>query len=184
MPVIAKAVRRFSEAAEVSGAEMLDEIAALRGAVWQATGGAAAEAFPDGRWLDDYDLGAIHWTIRDEDGRLVAAARLTVHPALADVPESKEYTRYGLDLEGPIAAPARVVVCPSVQGCGLGQRLLDAQDQTARRLGARHALRQASPAMLRLLAPRGWRIVGPARIDPRFPGVQFQVAALTFRDTP
>jgi GNAT superfamily N-acetyltransferase len=184
MPAAANAVHRFSGPAEVNRTEMLDAIAVLRAEVWQASGGVAAAAFPEGRWHDDCDLNATHWTIRDENNRLVAAARLTVHPTLADVPEAEEYARYGLDLEGPIAAPARVVVCPGAQGRGLGQRLLDAQDQTARRLGARHAVRQASPAMVRLLVHRGWRIIGPARTDPRFPEVQFQVAVLTLGTTP
>ena len=108
MPAAANAVRQFSGPAEVNGTEMLDEIAVLRAEVWQAAGAVAATAFPEGRWRDEYDLIAIHWTIRDENSRLVAAARLTVHPTLADVPEAEEYARYGLNLQGPIAAPGEL----------------------------------------------------------------------------
>ena len=173
-------LRGFSDPLEVSDPQILDEIYALRARVWRATGGVSLEAFA-GSWSDGDDLHAAHWVICDGRGQVVAAARLTIHNTLAEVPEAEEYLRYGLDRAGPVAAPARIVVSPSAQGHGLGRRLLDAQDQAARRLGARSAVRQASPAMVRLLVNRGWRIVGPARTDPRFPGVEFQVALLTFQ---
>lgn len=168
----------YSEALKVHDPAELQEIYALRAAVWHATGGVAQAAFPEGRWHDADDPGAHHWIVRDGAGRLVAAARLTMHATLAEVPEAEEYLRYGLRSDGPVAAPARIVVAPSAQGAGLGRRLLDAQDEAIRVLGAKTAVRQASPAMLRLLAHRGWRIVGPATIDPRFPGVEFHVAVL------
>jgi len=60
--------------------------------------------------------------------------------------------------------------------------LLDAQDAFARRAGARHAVRQASPAMVRLLVRRAWRILGPATPDPRFTGFRFEVAVLDLSD--
>jgi GNAT superfamily N-acetyltransferase len=163
---------------EVVDPGALEEIYAFRAAVWQSAGGLAPGAFPAGHWRDAHDAAAMHWVVRGTDDRLLAAARLTLHPTLEEVPEAEEYLRYGLRLSGPIAAPARVVVCPSVQRLGLGRRLLDVQDRAARRSAARYAVRQASPAMIRLLRPRGWVVVGPARLDPRFPGVPFEVAVL------
>ena len=38
--------------------------------------------------------------------------------------------------------------------------------------------------MVRLLVHRGWHIIGPARTDPRFPEVQFQVTVLSLGTTP
>lgn len=174
--------RPFSDPLEVADAETIDEICRLRARVWEATGQAAATAFPDGGWRDPYDSDCLHWIIRDDRGRLVAAARVTVHDRLEEVPEAEEYSRYGLRLPGPIAAPARVVVLAEAQGGGLARRLLDAQDAFARRVGARHAVRQASPAMVRLLVRRAWRILGPATPDPRFTGVLFEVAVLDLSD--
>jgi N-acyl-L-homoserine lactone synthetase len=168
----------YTEVTEVDDLQILEEIYALRARVWRTTGGLAANAFPTGQWRDAYDALSRHWVVRDEHGRLAAAARLTVHASLDAVPEAAEYLRYDLPRSGPIAAPARVVVCPSAQGVGLAGRLLDVQDQATREAGAQRAVRQASPAMVRLLVRRGWQIVGPATPDPRFPGVPFQVAQL------
>ena len=54
--------------------------------------------------------------------------------------------------------------------------LVDLQDRVARAFGAQFAVRQASDSMARIIARRGWRLVGPASADPRFPGASFTVA--------
>lgn len=163
---------RLSEAASRAD---IDRICRFRAEVWGATPGVAEQAFPAGSWRDEIDDDAQHWMIHDAQGVLRAAARLHFCSTVADMHEAHEYTRYALALPGPIAAPDRVVVSPQAQGCGLARWLLDAQDAAAQAHGARHALRQASPRMVQLLQHRGWREVGPANIDPRFPGVTFCV---------
>jgi GNAT superfamily N-acetyltransferase len=161
----------------VGDAATLAAIYRLRAAVWRETGDVAQAAFPGGSWSDEHDPAALHWVIRDGE-ELVAAARLSVHERLADVPESDEYAAAGLALEGRIAAPARVVVAAAARRRGLAGRLLDAQDAAARDAGCAFAVRQASPAMTRLLERRGWQSAGPARRDERFPGVRFEVMVL------
>ena len=162
----------------VNDSETLAEVFRFRERVWRATGGIAADAFADGSWQDEWDADGTHWVIRDEAFQIVASARSTVHENILSVPKAEEYLRYGCLPSGRIASPARVVVDPGCQGRGLGKRLLTVQDEHAVASGAAHAVRQASPAMVRLLAPRGWRLLGPARPDSRFPGVEFQVASL------
>lgn len=156
----------------------LEAIYRLRAAVWRETGDIAQAAFADGRWSDEHDPASTHWVFRDDAGELVAAARLSVHERLADVPEAEEYTAAGLRLEGRIAAPARVVVAAAARRHGLASRLLDAQDAEARTAGCAFAVRQSSPAMSRLLQRRGWQDAGPAGADERFPGVRFHVMVL------
>jgi GNAT superfamily N-acetyltransferase len=155
----------------------LQAIYRLRASVWRETGDIAQAAFADGSWSDEHDPGALHWVIRDA-GELVAAARLSVHERLAEVPEAEEYAAVGLALEGRIAAPARVVVAAAARRHGLAGLLLDAQDAAARAAGCTFAVRQASPAMTRLLERRGWRDMGAAGLDERFPGVRFEVMVL------
>jgi GNAT superfamily N-acetyltransferase len=176
----ARLARQYIDVIEVDDPRVLDEICAFRARTWREVGGLAANTFPEGHWRDADDARSRHWIVRDGTGRLVAAARLTMHAALEEVSEAAEYLRYDLHLPGPIAAPARVIVCPTAQGSGLGRRLLQVQDDAALAAGARYAVRQASPAMVRLLLRRGWRVLGPASADPRFPGVPFQVAVLDF----
>ncbi len=155
----------------------LEAIYRLRAAVWRETGDIAQAAFADGRWRDEHDPASTHWVVRDGDA-LVAAARLSVHERLADVPEAEEYAAVGLRLEGRIAAPARVVVAAAARRHGLAWQLLDAQDAGAHTAGCAFAVRQSSPAMSRLLARRGWRGAGRAGVDERFPGVRFEVMVL------
>lgn len=165
----------------VIDSETLAQIFRFRERVWRATGGIAADAFADGSWHDEWDADGTHWVIRDEEFQIVASARSTVHDNIHAVPEAEEYLRYGYLPNGRIASPARVVVAQECQGRGLGKRLLAVQDEHAVASGAAHAVRQASPAMARLLMPRGWRLLGAARTDPRFPGVEFQVVCLDLR---
>lgn len=165
---------------EVTDPAEIAEICRFRAQVWRDTGQTAADAFPVQGWRDPIDGVCRHWVIRDPAGQLLAAGRLSVHATLDEVHQAEEYRRYGLDLNGPIAAPDRVVVSPAMQGAGLGRRILDVQDEAARQIGARHAVRQASPGMVRLITQRGWRVVGPASSDARFPGVRFQVATKSF----
>jgi len=165
----------------VHGTEVLAQVFRFRERVWRATGGIAADAFANGSWQDEWDTDGTHWVIRDESFRIVGSARSTVHESIHTVPEAEEYLRYGYFPNGRIASPARVVVAPECQGRGLGKRLLVVQDQHAAQAGASHAVRQASPTMVHLLLPRGWQLLGPATLDPRFPSVQFQVACLNVK---
>ena len=165
---------------EVTDAATLEAISRLRVVVWRETGSLAPGAFPDGVWWDPIDAHARHWVFR-RDGEVVAAGRLSIHPRLEEVWQAEEYLAAELDLEGPVAAPDRVVVARSAQGRGLASRLVEVQDAAAVEAGARHAVRQASPAMQRLVGERGWRGVGPASIDPRFPGVPFQIMTRDLR---
>jgi GNAT superfamily N-acetyltransferase len=144
--------------------------------VWRATPGTAPEAFPEGIWRDAIDDDARHWICQGSDGQLLAAARLSVVDSLADVTEAEQYQRYGLIVDGPVAAPDRVVVAPEAQRHGLAGWLLDVQHQASREAGAVCAVRQASPRMAQLLARRGWQFLGPASRDPRFPGTEFTVS--------
>lgn len=162
----------------VHNTEVLEQVFRFRERVWRATGGIAADAFANGSWQDEWDADGTHWVIRDESFRIVGSARSTLHESIHAVPEAEEYLRYGYFPDGRIASPARLVVSPECQGRGLGKRLLVVQHQHAAEAGASHAVCQASPTMVRLLLPRGWQLLGPARLDPRFPAVQFQVACL------
>lgn len=153
--------------------ERLTEMFRLRAAVWVGEG-ADPDAFPGGQWCDERDDSRLHWIVLNED-RIIATASLSVHPTLADVEEGDVYLLAGLSASGPVAAPARVTVAAEFRGAGLAQALLDVQDAAALDAGAMLSVRQASPAMRRLLERRGWQQHGPGPWDPRFPGVQFTV---------
>ena len=160
----------------ITDAPTLEAIYRLRVAVWREAGAIAEAAFPDGRWCDEEDGAAIHWAIRAGDD-LVAAARLSVHEQLADVPDADEYAAVGLRLEGRIAVPARFVAARAC-GHGLTALLRETWIEVARAAGSQYAVCQASPGMRRIARRRGWHEAGPARPDDRFPGVKFVIMVL------
>lgn len=153
-----------------------DELFAFRASVWIAEG-ADPSAFPGGSWSDAEDAHRIHWIALD-DNRIIGAASIGFHSALSEVPEPEAYVAVPACQPGVIAAPARVVVDGAYRGLGVASDLLDHQDKAARDAHAVLAVRQASPAMKRLLERRGWRDHGPGPADPRFPGVSFTVMSL------
>ena len=158
---------------QTSNPDVITEICRFRVSVWREEHQLAYGAFPAGEWRDECDDSALHWLLRDSRQRLAAAGRLTMHDSLAEVDQCHEYSRFELDLAGPVAAPDRVVVARFARGHGLGRQLLDLQDAAAHARGAAYAVRQASPRMAQLLANRGWEVLGPASADPRFPDVDF-----------
>ena len=160
---------------EVTDAPTIEAICRFRVEVWRQMGSLAEGAFPDGLWRDPIDADCTHWVVMRGD-RLVAAGRLSMHESLAQVHQGQEYINTGLQLQGPIAAPDRLVVCPTAQRQGLAWKLMELQDQVAKEAAARYAVSQVSPGMSRLRVRRGWQLVRPATPDSRFPGVDFQVA--------
>ena len=164
---------------EVTADAYLHRISELRVSIWRERGGLAPDAFPTGRWHDEFDRLARHWVVT-RDGRLVAAARLSLHERLEQVPEAFEYLAAGLELAGTIAAPARLVVSTSAAHHGLASRLVAVREEAAAAAGAAHGLCQASPAVCRLLLGRGWDRFGPAPRDPRFPEVTFQIMTCSY----
>ncbi len=168
----------------VSGSDhgSLRRIAKFRADTWRSTLAADGHTFHSSEIGDAWDEEAMHWVVlksppNDSEPRIVASARLIVANSLQEIPESEQYIGRGLpNLEGPIAAPDRVVVAPVYQGRGLAARLLEVQETTAQSLHAKWAVRQASPSMVRRLATRDWSLVGPADADAKFPGVVFTIA--------
>lgn len=157
--------------------ERVPELYALRARVWIEEG-AEPSAFPHGRWTDAHDRHRKHWIVLDKD-TVVAGASLSIHAELAEVDEPDAYRMIVRPEAGRIAAPARVVIDSGYRGRGLAQALLDRQDDGARAAGAVLAVRQASPAMRRLVERRGWEYHGPGPADLRFPGVAFSVMSLS-----
>jgi len=143
---------------------LLAEIGRLRVRAW-STETAAAEAM--GSWLDEFDGAAAHWVVFD-GGKLVAAARLSIHLDLAKVPDAESYE--GVFREppvGPIASLNRLVVDPSARGLGLSKRLDLVRLQAAEAYGCRSAILSTAsgPHRVRQLIGWGFEAVG---CGPRF----------------
>lgn len=140
----------------------LEEIFALRVAAWRAR----VDYFPDiARWVDPEDESAAHWAVRD-GRRIVAAARLSIHDSLAEVPNAEIFRGAFPDsLEGPIASLNRLVVAASHGGQGHSAALDYIRIDYARNSGCRHVIGETYSGMKRIkqLGGLGFTVAGTAR---------------------
>lgn len=146
---------------ETDDHDLLAQVYRLRVEAWRAR----TSAFPEMEyWSDAFDRVGRHWVVID-DQRPVAAARLTVHGLLADVPNAEVYS--GLlpaDLPGPIGVLTRLVVARSHAGRGLSGRLDSVRIDAARRAGCRHLIGETFSGLPRIdqMVRAGFEVLGPA----------------------
>jgi GNAT superfamily N-acetyltransferase len=99
---------------------LLGQIGRLRVEAWETETSKASEMKS---WIDDFHRVAQHCVVFRE-GVPVAAARLSIHGSLAEVPDAESYAGvFAQAPEGSIASFNRLVVHPSARGAGLSKRL-------------------------------------------------------------
>lgn len=139
----------------------LAEIYALRPRAWKDR----APDFPDiASWSDPFDDVGLHWAVL-ADGAPIAAARLTIHAALDEVPNAEVFQPLlPLDLPGPIAVLTRLVVEKRYAGCGLSTLLDRARLDHARAAGCRWVIGSTFAGQRRLdqILGYGFRVLGEA----------------------
>lgn len=119
---------RLSPVVEVTERAVLDRIFRLRVDAWREH-----VAVPDGmvEWRDHHDEVGRHFAILCGD-EPVAAARLTVHSSIEDLPEADAYRGILASNPVPVAAFSRCVVHPEYRGRGLARQLDLARLEAAR----------------------------------------------------
>jgi len=148
-------------AVETRDPDVLEQVYRLRVAAWRARN----PDFPDiEAWTDAFDAVGRHWVVMDGDVP-VAAARLTVHSQMAEVPSAEIYR--GLiadDLPGPIGVLTRLVVAPSHAGWGLSWLLDLSRIEAARASGCRHLIGATLVGLRRIkqMTDLGFDVLGEA----------------------
>ncbi|MEA3188060.1 MAG: hypothetical protein QOD99_1890 [Chthoniobacter sp.] len=143
---------------------LLQKIGRLRVEAWQTKTSRAAEMET---WIDEFDLTARHWVVF-QNGLPVAAARLSVHEALEDIPDAESYL--GVFRKNPpalIASLNRLVVAPCARGLGLSKRLDVARLRAAEQMGCRSAVLSTASGSGRVKQLVGWGFA-VAGEGPRF----------------
>jgi predicted GNAT family N-acyltransferase len=153
-------IREFSEI----DPDLLQQIGRLRVQAWETETKKAAEMVS---WVDQFDRVARHWVVFDNN-QPVAAARLSIHQSLSEVPDAESYA--GVFEEPPPAAIAsfnRLVVHPSARGAGLSKKLDRIRLVAANEAGCRSALLStvSGPSRIRQLCGLGFELIG---YGPRF----------------
>ncbi len=141
-----------------AGGDLVDAIARLRVAMWQARD----PGFPDGvqALRDRWDGTASHFVILHGD-EPVAAARLTVHRRMADAPDASLYEGLEEGAEGRAGVLSRLALAPRWAAMGFAEALDRARVEAAFRLGCTRAVVgiNGSPSRLQALERLGFRAV-------------------------
>jgi GNAT superfamily N-acetyltransferase len=120
---------------------VLHEAFKLRAFVWRTL--STDERFAGETWNDVFDVSASHWVAFAGD-QLVAAARMTFHNSVSEVPQAADFSGLDANLALPVASMNRLVVHPDFRCMGLGSRLDVCRLQAARDAGCRTVVVTAS----------------------------------------
>lgn len=120
------------------------------------------------------------WTVYD-DSKLVATARLTVHPELADVPSG--YLAQGLEgfFLAPVASFNRLAVMPDYQGNGIGRHLDEARLKRARQLGAQSAISVCRSYRVSMLCKLGFEMLREDIPGVEMPSIKWSILCCQLR---
>ena len=139
---------------------VIRKIGALRVEVWGDLLNPAAVR--EGVWLDNHDVTALHW-VAMVDHEVVAAARLTLHETVSEIPDWDELGHLSISFGTPIAYMSRLVIKKNYRAPGFADRL---RLEEARRLGAQSVLVGPLKARIRPLEKCGFEYIGCSPVTP------------------
>ncbi|MBA3314624.1 MAG: GNAT family N-acetyltransferase [Planctomycetota bacterium] len=141
-----------------SDIESLDRIGRLRSRAWRTETAFTGNADV---WLDEHDSVAAHFAFVVEDDP-VAAARLTVHQSVHDVPHAAiQDHAFRVEPPLPVGYLSRLAVDPEYRRQGLGTRLDEVRIERSIELGCGSLVaRPVDDRRVRQLEALGFVIVG------------------------
>ncbi len=138
---------------------LLERLTQLRTEAWKTEVLLPSELHEE---IDRFDRQGRHWIIT-RSNELVAAARLTLHESIEDIPYREDFVGVLFSaLPASIASFNRLVVAPAVRGRGLARRLHLIRLEAARAAGCGCILGGviSGDARLRSMLKLGFEIVG------------------------
>ncbi|QEH38505.1 hypothetical protein OJF2_71080 [Aquisphaera giovannonii] len=145
----------------------LGEVLRLRARAWATEGLLPPGQGPGADRADPLDGSARHWVIRSA-GELAAAARMTFHESMEDLPDEGLRSRPTRALRPPFAAMNRLVVAPEWRGRGFARLLDECRIRDALEAGCTCVLVEAHGPRIRALGELGFELMH--RVDSRFRG--------------
>ncbi len=141
--------------------EVLKSLGRFRTEVWRAESDVNRAALAGAEWTDATDWSADHWVVR-QSGRVVAAARLSVHDRIEDVPYSAAMNNAAIPTSGPFGSINRLVVARSHRRQGIASLLDYRRLERARELGVAVVIAVAARSRRCALLRMGFSSLGPA----------------------
>jgi GNAT superfamily N-acetyltransferase len=156
----------------VDDADLMREVVfGLRVESWKSVGVLIEGSYPPDVCQDDHDEHALHWVVRD-GGRLVGAARMCMHDAVASLPDAGFFLGMEAATGPPIAALNRLVVHPEYQRRGISHALDQIRIRTAAELGCRSVWCVAPPIRWGPLQRQGFQEEGPVDLSDPPPWIE------------
>lgn len=109
----------------------LQEIYDLRVEVWEHSGKnqlVNKKLFPKG-WHDPLDESGLHWVVNNEEGKIIAAARLNIFNSFEEFPYYPFMQHLPLPTVMPFAFYSRLVIHPEYQRNGFSNKLVHCRMQ-------------------------------------------------------
>jgi hypothetical protein len=143
---------------------VLEKIGRLRIQAWETV----PKGGPTDCWLDEFELVSRHWAIF-HDREPVAAARLSVHLSLNEVPDAGVYAQSTLtNLPTPIGSINRLITHPAFRRRGFSLALDAVRVAAADAMGCRCIVvnTPTGPTRVRQLLLLGFELVGLPVVMP------------------
>jgi predicted GNAT family N-acyltransferase len=150
--------------------ERMEEIGRFRIRAWRNENGINPTFFSQEVWIDSIDTNAHHWIITKDD-TIVAAARLSFHGCIEEVPYADflHDEHRPLFQKSPIASINRLVVDPAFRGRGFAKILDNERINLAANAGSKIMI--AFPQLSRLmhLQKLGFNLISQLENIPEMP---------------
>ncbi|HRP31106.1 MAG TPA: GNAT family N-acetyltransferase [Agriterribacter sp.] len=152
----------------LTDASALQDIYDLRLDVWEHSGNTEfvnRQLFPNG-WYDNLDSSALHWITSNEEGRIVAAARLNLFDDLTEFPYFNAVEHLPYDGVGRFAFFSRLIVHPKYRSLGLSEQLFDERERFCEENGIHWSqVFINNPYVVRLFEGKGFVNIGKAEVS-------------------
>jgi GNAT superfamily N-acetyltransferase len=150
--------------------DLMEEIGRFRIKAWRNENGVDPLFFSKDAWVDSLDLHARHWIIT-KNRIIVAAARMSFHDCLDDVPYARflQEEHWPLFSKSPIASINRLVVDPRYRGRGFSKILDNERIKTAAKHGSKTMIAFPQLSRLNSLKNLGFSFVSQLENIPEMP---------------
>lgn len=161
--------------------ETMTEIGRIRYTVWREDNSINEELFPSQSWLDELDSVSRHWIVRDVNGKVIAAARMSLHGELdSSSRDTALWMKIGKPLPLPTCDLGRLVVHKSYRSRGIAQRMNQVRMDAAKAMGSKSVMVTASAGNAKLLKKIGFEDIGETIYFDDRPGVLFYAMQYNF----
>jgi len=144
----------------------MQRIGKLRADVWNEEGVSLPNICKNNMLLDELDHDEAKHFVVFKDDELIAAARLTLHHSLTEMPSAEDFAPYDLALELPYGYLSRLVVKKSFRNQGLARKLDCMCLHEAKKLGAKAVILTTVPYRLKALSKIGFSYFGLSGLLP------------------